>query len=193
MKKFPFLFISDTSQSAEISRAVKSDLIRKIGPKLYTSNLKDAPEQIVRQNVWQILSLLIPGTVVSHRSAIENKISPAGCIYVTGEYRRTIDLPGLKIIVQKGAGPLEGWDSPILNLYVACRERAYLENLLPSKDSGRELKVLSRHEIEERLAVILGSNGEPELNRLRDRARDVSKLLGLESVFTKLNELIGAV
>ena len=193
MKKFPFLFISDTSQSTEISRAVKSGLVRKIGPKLYTSNLKDAPEQIVRQNVWQILSLLVPGTVVSHRSAIENKISPAGGIYVTGEYRRTIDLPGLKIFVQKGHGPLDGWDSPILNLYVACRERAYLENLLPSKDSGRELKVLSRHEIEERLAVILGSNGEPELNRLRDRARDISKLLGLESVFTRLNELIGAV
>ncbi len=193
MKKFPFLFISDTSQSAEISRAVKSGLVRKIGPKLYTSNLKDSPEQIVRQNVWQILSLLIPGAVVSHRSAIENKISPAGCIYVTGEYRRTIDLPGLKIFVQKGHGALEGWDSPILNLYVACRERAYLENLLPSKDSGRELKVLSRHEIEERLAVILGSNGEQELNRLRDRAREVANLLELESVFTKLNELIGAV
>ncbi len=193
MKKFPFLFISDTSQSSEISRAVKSGLVRKIGPKLYTSNLKDSPEQIVRQNVWQILSLLIPGTVVSHRSAIENKISPAGCIYVTGKYRRTIVLPGLKIFIQKGSGPLEDWDSPILNLYVACRERAYLENLLPSKDSGQELKVLSRHEIEDRLAVILGSNGEQELNRLRDRARDVAKLLKLETAFTKLDVLIGAV
>ncbi len=193
MKKFPFLFISDTSHSAEISRAVKSGHIRKIGPKLYTSNLKDSPEQIVRQNVWQILSLLVPGTVVSHRSAIENKISPAGCIYVTGEYRRTINLPGLKIFIQKGSGSLEGWDSPILNLYVACRERAYLENLLPVKDSGQELKVLSRYEIEERLAVILGSNGEQELNRLRDRAQDVAKLLKLETAFTKLNKLIGAI
>jgi len=73
----PIDIMSDTSHSAEISRAVKSGLVRKIGPKLYTSNLKDAPEQIVRQNIWQILSLLIPGTVVSHRSAIENKISPA--------------------------------------------------------------------------------------------------------------------
>ena len=121
MKKIPFLFISDTSQSAEMSRAVKSGLVRKIGSKLYSSNLRDTPEQIIRQ----ILSLLIPGTVVSHRSAIENKISPAECIFVTGEYRRTIDLPGLEIFVQKGYGPLEGRDSPILNLYVACRERAY--------------------------------------------------------------------
>ena len=193
MKKFPLLFISDTTRSAEISRAVKSGLVRKIGPKLYTSNLKDSPAQIVRQNVWQILSLLIPGTVVSHRSAIENKISPAGCIYVTGEYRRTIDLPGLKIIVQKGSGPLDGWDSPILNLYVACRERAYLGNLSPSKARGHELKTLARHEIEERLAVILGSNGEQEINRLRDRAREVAGLLNLESEFLKLNELIGAV
>ncbi len=64
---------------------------------------------------------------------------------------------------------------------------------MPTKDCGQELKVLSRYEIEERLAVILGSNGEQELNRLRDRARDIAELLGFESAFDKLNELIGAV
>lgn len=193
MKKFPFLFISDTSQSAEISRAVKSGLVRKLGPRLYTSNLKDSPEQIVRQNIWQILSLLIPGTVVSHRSAIENKISPAGYLYVTGDYKRVIDLPGLRISVLKGAGPLEGRDMPLFDLYVACRERAYLENLSLSKVRGAEIKTLSRHEIEEKLAGILRSGGESEINSLRDRAREVSKLLQLEKEFLQLDELIGAV
>src|SRR6266568_779066 len=132
MKKFPFLFLSDSSQSSEISRAAKAGTVRKIGPRLYTSNTKDAPEQLVRQNLWQILSLLLPGAVVSHRSAIENRISPAGRMYVTAGYARTIKLPGLVLVVLEGPAPLMEWDSPIFDLYTACRERAYLENLSPT-------------------------------------------------------------
>jgi hypothetical protein len=193
MKKFPFLFVSDTSQSAETSRAVKAGQIRNIGPKLYTTNLKDSPTQIVRQNIWQILSILLPGSVVSHRSALENKISPGGRFYVTSKYTRTINLPGVTIVVLKGPGPLEDRDSKILDLYVACRERAYLENFAPAKSRGKELKVLSQEAIEEKLAAILASGGEKELNRLRDGAREVSELLGLDAEFRRLNDLIGAV
>ena len=193
MKKFPFLFVSDTSQSAETSRAVKAGQIRNIGPRLYTTNLKDSPTQIVRQNIWQILSILLPGSVVSHRSALESKISPGGRFYVTSKYTRTIDLPGVTIVVLKGPGPLEDRDSTILGLYVACRERAYLENFAPAKSRGKELKVLSQEAIEERLAAILASGGEKELNRLRDGAREVSELLGLDAEFRRLNDLIGAV
>lgn len=193
MKKFPFIFVSDSGQSAEISRAAKSGHIRKIGPRLYTSNMKDAPEQLVRQNLWQILSLLLPGAVVSHRSAIENRISPAGKMYVTGGYSRTIKLPGLEIVVLEGPGPLMEWDSPIFNLFTACRERAYLENFLPTKAKGAESKVLSRQELEERLVGVLKSGGVKELSRLRDRARSVAGLLGMEGEFEKLDDLIGAI
>jgi len=193
MKKFPFLFVSDSGQSAEISRAVKAGHARKIGPRLYTSNTKDAPEQIVRQNLWQILSLLFPGAVVSHRSAIENRISPAGRMYVTGGYSRTIKLPGLEIVALEGPGPLMEWDSPIFDLFTACRERAYLENLSPTKAKGVESKAISRRELEERLAGILKSGGADELNRFRDRARNVAGLLAMEAEFKKLDDLIGAI
>lgn len=193
MKKFPLIFLSDSALSAEISKAAKKGLVRKIGPKLYTTNLKDAPEQIVRQNFWQILSILVPGAVVSHRSAIENKISPAGKIYLTGNYSRTIDLPGLAIVVLKGRGPINEFDTVILNLFIACRERAYLENFLKTKDKGQEAKVLSREKIEERIVSMLDVNGEEGLNQFRDRARTVSKMLHLEKEFYFLNNLIGAV
>ena len=95
MKKFPLFFVSDTSQSAQISRAVKAGSIRKIGPRLYTSNLVDDPTHLVRQNLWQIVSLLFPGAVVSNRSAIENKISPAGKLYITAESARVVQLLAL--------------------------------------------------------------------------------------------------
>lgn len=185
--------MSDSSQSAEISRAVRAGHIRKIGPRLYTSNTKDAPEQLVRQNLWQILSLLLPGAVVSHRSAIENKISPAGRIYVTQGYSRIIKLPGLEVVILEGPGPIEGWDGPILDLFTACRERAYLENLSATKAKGAESKALSRQELEDRLTGILKSGGVKEINRLRDRARQVAGLLDLAAEFKKLDDLIGAI
>lgn len=193
MKKFPFMFVSDSGRSVEISRAAKAGHIRKIGPRLYTVNMKDAPEQLVRQNLWQILSLLLPGAVVSHRSAIENRISPAGRMYVTERYARTIKLPGLEIVVLEGPGSLMDWDSPIFDLFTACRERAYLENLLPTKAKGIESKTLSRQELEELLTGMLKSGGANELNRFRDRARNVANLLAMEAEFKKLDDLIGAI
>lgn len=193
MKKYPMFFVSDTSQSTDISRAVKSGSVRKIGPRLYTSNMVDDPVQLVRQNLWQIVSLLFPGAVVSNRSAIENKISPAGRLYITAESARTVRLPGLEVVVLKGKPPLPGWDSPMFNYFIACRERAYLENLAPTKQKGEESKNLDRSELEKRLILIFKSGGDTGCNKFRDRAREVAALLGFESEGKKLDDLIGAL
>ena len=193
MKKYPIFFVSDTSQSPDISRAVKAGLVRKIGPRLYTANMVDDPAQLVRQNLWQIVSLLFPGTVVSNRSAIENRISPAGRLYITAESARTVRLPGLDVVVLKGKPPLLGWDSPMFNFFIACRERAYLENLAPTKQKGEESKNLERSELENRIILIFKSGGESGCNKFRDRAREVAALLGFEGEGEKLDVLIGAI
>jgi len=193
MKKFPFIFLSTEDQRAAIYKAVKNGAIQKIGPKLYTSNTKDDPAQIVRQNIWQIVSLLVPGMVVSNRSAIENKISPDNRIYLTGEYTRDIKLPGIELVVLKGPGPIAGWDNPMFDFFIACRERAYLENLTKTKAKGSELKNLPQHELEERLILVFKSGGEKEMNKLRDRAKQLSILLGLEPECKKLDTIIGGI
>ena len=193
MKKYPIIFLSDTSQSVEISRAAKAGIVRKIGPRLYTSNMVDDPEQLVRQNLWQIISMLFPGAVVSNRSAIENKISPAGKLYITAESPRTAQLPGLDVVVLKGRPPLQGWDSPMFDFFVACRERAYLENLSPTKQKGEESKNLDRRELENRLILIFKTGGETVFNKFRDRAKEVAGLLGVEAEGKKLDTLIGAI
>lgn len=192
MKKYPLFFVSTTEQSAEISRALKKGLVRKIGPKLYTSNIADTPEQLVRQSIWQILSLLLPGAVVSNRSALENRISPTGRIYVTADYTRTISLPGLEVVVLKGPGRIYK-DMPMFAMYLSCRERAFLENLSSTKDRGGESKNLSRGEIEERLVQIYDSSGAAALNTLRDGAREIAPFLGLEKECKKLDDIIGAI
>lgn len=193
MKKYPILFLSDTNVSSEISRGVKAGAIRKIGPRLYTSNMADDPKQLVRQNLWQIISLLFPGALVSNRSAIENKISPAGKLYITAESARSVLLPGLEIVVLKGKPPLPEWDSPMFNFFIACRERAYLENLSPTKQKGEESKNLNRGDLENRLVLMLKSGGEAGLNTFRDRTKEVARSLGFEAEQRKLDALVGAI
>jgi len=52
------------------------------------------------------VGLIAPGTVVSHRTACENKRSPDGSVFVTGEYARQVTLPGLIIRHRRVLGPL---------------------------------------------------------------------------------------
>jgi hypothetical protein len=73
MKKLPVLFLSVSTTSAAISHEVKSGRARKIGPRLYTSNTRDDLNYIIRQNWLQALSLLMPGCVVSNRTALESR------------------------------------------------------------------------------------------------------------------------
>jgi len=193
LKKLPILFLSDSTTSVTISREAKAGRIRKIGPRLYTSNTSDDPAYIIRQNWLQALTLLFPGCVVSNRTALESRVSPSGRVYVTGDYARTLELHGTKFVQVKGAPPVEG-DTPLLGIFMASRARALLENLMPSRErSGGELKNLSREMIERRLAELLNVEKEDSVNRLRDQARQVAPLLGLGREFKELDDLIGTL
>lgn len=193
MKKLPVLFLSDSNTSAAISREVKAGRVRKIGPRLYTTNTSDDPAYIIRQNWLQVLSLLVPGCVVSNRTALESRVSPADRVYVTGEYPRTLELHGTRFVQNKGLPPLEG-DTPLLGIYMSSRARAFLENLTPSRErSGGELKNLPRELIERRLAEQLNVEKEVSLNRLRDQARAIAPELNLEKEFAELNDIIGTL
>lgn len=54
---------------------VNEGSIRKITSKVYTPNMEDSLEDIVRRNVFRILGFLFPHAVISHRSAFELKCS----------------------------------------------------------------------------------------------------------------------
>src|ERR1700722_12038312 len=104
----PEVFRPDPSAYKAISRMVEAGAARKIGPKLYTRNMVDTPESIVLRNLWPIVAQLAPGTVVSHRTAFENKKAPDGSIFLTGAYPRQIKLPGIIIRQLEGMGPADG-------------------------------------------------------------------------------------
>ncbi len=51
LDQMPEAFVSDTTISREVSRAVKAGRFRKLASRLYTRNLSDPPEAIVARNL----------------------------------------------------------------------------------------------------------------------------------------------
>lgn len=183
---------SDKALANEISKLNKLGKIRKIAPRLYSSNLVDNVEDIIRRNLPTILANLYPQAVLSHRSAFEYEPTKTGHIFITYIYTKKIKLGDITIQLLEGHKALDG-DYLYFGLSVSQRERAFLENLQESKNIGSTSKTLPLPELEEKLEEILKVRGEEELNKLRDKAREIAAALGLEKEFVLLNKLISTL
>lgn len=190
----PEVFVSHAGISKAVSAAVARRKLRKIGTRLYTRNLDEDPERLVKRHWYHLITAYFPDALITDRTALENQPASDGSVCLISDKKRDVELPGLVFRPRKGPGPLEN-DRPFIGgAHLASTARAYLENMRPSRQRGKRVpRTLSREEIEVRLEGILRRNGEEALNRLRDEAREIAPQLGLESEFDKLNELIGAL
>ncbi|MEI6879924.1 MAG: Fic family protein [Bacteroidota bacterium] len=179
--------------SIQISKLMKNGVIRKIAPRVYSSNLDEPIEGIIRRNLFQILGNIYPGVILSHRSAFEFQPTKTGELFITTSYTKKVSLPGITLQFLEGNLPIEGDNKFSGELYVSQKARAFLENLQPSKKTGSASKCLSLPEIEERLEQIIRVNGEDEINKLRDQARAIAEQLKMPKEFEKLNRLISAL
>ena len=188
------IFTSSNPQEAyKISKILQEKKIRKIAPRIYSTNIEEEPSEIIRRNILEVLGNLYPGAVLSHRSAFEFKPTSTNQIFVTYTYTKKIKLPGVTINFLGGKGPVEGDNKLFGELYVSSKERAFLENLQITKKVGPDSKSLSIPQIEEKLDDILRINGEDGLNRIRDKARELSQVLSMQKEFESLNKIIGAL
>ncbi|MBL7698922.1 MAG: Fic family protein [Chitinophagaceae bacterium] len=184
---------ADKAASARISDLEKKGIVRKIAPRLYTSNLQEDPAVIIRRNWYKILATQYPDALLSHRSALDFRPTPQGHIFLTYTYTQNIALPGLTIHFLEGPSRVEG-DQPFFDaLHVSGQARAFLENCQPSRLQGEASKVLPQAALEERLEKIIQVKGEKALNNLRDEARKIAGPLRMEKEFTRLNQLISAL
>ncbi len=184
---------SEKSESKQLTALRKEKLIRKIAPRIYSSNLTEAPAAIIKRNWYHVLANLFPNALLSHRSALECKPTPVGHIFLTHSYSSNITLPGLTVRLLKGPERIKG-DTPFFeNLHASQEARAFLENLQQTRKEGQESKCLPVLEIEERLEAIIRVRGERGLNSMRDRAREMSTPLQMKKEFKKLNQLISAL
>ncbi len=184
---------SNRSLSKQISKLEKAGKIKKIAPRIYTSNFTDAIETIISRNIFTILGKLYPRALLSHRSALEFKPTSSNHIFVTYTYTKKIKLPGITIRFIKGNKPIEGDTIFSEELFVSQQERAFLENLQVSRYPGSESKTITLPELENKLEQIVRVRGEEGLNAVRDKAREISEKLGMQNEFIKLNKLISAL
>ncbi|MBK9105758.1 MAG: Fic family protein [Saprospiraceae bacterium] len=184
---------SDPKYSRQISRLEKAGKLKKIAPRVFTPNLTDQPEVIIKRNLFTILGHLYPGAILSHRSALEFQPTPAGYVFLTYSYTRKISLPGITLRIMEGHGPIEGDNILSGELYVSQLERALLENLEVSRKQGPESKAIPLVKVEERLEMVVRVQGEAGLNTLRDKARVIAEKLGLQTEFKKLDKCISAI
>ena len=166
--------------------------VKRLAPRIYTTNLTDSAENIIRRNLWTIAGNLWPGARLSHRTAFE--YAPHnGHVFLAYKYTRKIRLPGVTVHFLSTPASLES-DYPFLgNLGVSSLARAMLENLEPDKTQGGVAKCQDAESLESRLAAEFAAGGETALNKLRDDARVVASQTGHRREFDRLDRMIGAL
>jgi Fic family protein len=194
LANLPEVFVSDASISKPVSEAVARGQLRKLASRLYSRNLTEDPQRLVRRNWYYLLTGYYPDALIADRTAIENQPASDGSVFLISDKKRGTELPGLSFRPRKGRGPLES-DKPFVGgARLSSIPRAYMENMRPSRSrGGRISRTLARAEIESRLDALLRRQGEEAANRLRDEARAIAPQLGLEKEFDDLDALIGGL
>jgi len=194
LASLPEVFFSTTTLSDAVARARANGTVRQIGPRLYTKNLIDAPEQVIRRNLWPVVAAYAPEALIADRTAIENAPASDGSVFVISDRKRAVELPGITIRPRRGPPALDT-DLPFIGgLRLSSQARAFLDNMAPSRRRGGEVsRTLTGSELETRLDDLVRRNGAEALNRLRDEARRLAPALGRETELVELDRLIGAL
>lgn len=184
---------SDPNISRILNKKEKDGELRKVAPRIYTTNLIDSLENIVRRNLIEIIVHRYPDALISHRSAKEMRPTPSGDFFLTNSTtRRVTDLPGITLNFVKGP-KASSYDIPFMGMHISGEYRYMLENMQVTRKSGDESRVLPQDVIENKLEQLLLTGGEERLNRYRDDLRKVADELGMQPEFEKINRIISAL
>jgi hypothetical protein len=193
LENFPEVFISSTEISASVKQALDRGKVKKIGSRLYTKNLVDDPELIVKRNWYHLLKEYYPDALIADRTALENKPAEDGSVFIISSKKRNTELPGIVFKPRKGHGPLNSDRDFVHGTKLSSLPRAYLENMRRSRARSGVARTLRRDELEERLDTYLRNRGEAAVNKLRDDARAISMELDMPEEYQRLDELIGGL
>jgi fido (protein-threonine AMPylation protein) len=190
----PELFAPEDSRWA--SRAAARGEIRRLARGLYSTNLDEAPEQLVRRRWYDAAAVYFPGAVIVDRSAAVAGPAVDGSLFLDVGKRpvnpRAVALPGLTLRPRNGPGPIEG-DMDFMALRMSSQARIALDNLRPSRARTSIRRTLHAEELEQRLERLARTRGEAALNELRDQARQIAPALDAQIQFEQLDRLVGAL
>lgn len=190
----PELFVPEDSRWA--SRAAARGEIRRLARGLYTTNLDEPAEQLLRRRWYDAAALNFPDAVIVDRSAALSGPAADGSLFLDVGARpvnpRPVQLPGLTLRPRNGPGPVPG-DGAFAGLRMSSPARVALDNLRPSRARSGVARTLRREELEERLDRLARTHGDDALNQLRDEARAIATALDAERQMAELDRLIGAL
>ena len=185
---------SDPTLRAQRRKLEKSGLIRKIGPRLYSSILDDSELKQCLTLQWpQIVKELYVDCVVSYRSAFDYRPCPQGNIYLSSNVSKVIKIGTISFVFIKGCGKLDSDYIGLMGTTVASKARTFLELLTPARKGITDGRFLPIEDIEQRLEAILTNEGEEGLNKLRDQAKQISSEGHFTKGFKELDKIVGAL
>ena len=125
------LFANSDATSKRYQREVAAGRMRRIARGIYTPNLRDSVEIVVQRNIFDLIDHRFPGTVLSHRTAIEIGAPVKPHIFLTGAFKKERNdvYPGVTIHVLPGATALPG-DFPFRRFHISG----------PARGSGRKAR-----------------------------------------------------
>lgn len=189
--QLPEVFLTTAEDRNLATAGVRDGKIRALRRGLYTTNMVDPLDLIVKKNLWQIVALLCPGGVISHRTALNAAPSSNNLVFVTANSGHTFDLPGYQIRTIKGPAALDNDRPFITDLHISSQPRFLLECLSGNAYADKS-PYLSQGDIEKYLDNQL-NQGEATVNRIRDLAKPISQQLGMEKAYARLDAIIGAL
>lgn len=193
LKDAPEVFVSTSAMSAAVSRAVAAGKLRKLGSRLYSTNLAEDPASLVRRHLWGIAAGFFPGGLVADRTALEQKPAPDGSVFLIAKKAGNIVLPGVTLRASRGDGPQPDDFKLRDNLYCMSTARALLENMRPTRARSGAARTLKRAEIETWLDRFVRNSGKERLNALRDQIKALAPKLGLQEAVAVLDGKIGVL
>ncbi|WP_419551823.1 Fic family protein [Candidatus Poriferisodalis sp.] len=176
-----------------LRRAVVDGHLRRLATRLYTSDVKSDPAEVVAHNIWRILDRMIPDAVIVDRSAAEDGKVISGVLYVATDQRHTVlRLPGVEVRVRPHPAGLDVADELPWphGLRMSRPARILVDNLAPSRGRGvRASRTLSLAELEDWVARKASYMNRTRVLRLRDEAIELANHMGVADRIHDLDAL----
>jgi fido (protein-threonine AMPylation protein) len=187
------IVFAEDRPSQTISNAFRRGELRQIARGIYTIDL-DAPMEAVVKAHWRtIVARRFPGAVITDKS-VRTAGPVDGYLWLAHDARdRDLDLPGIKVIARRGAGPQPGDIAMPGGLHLASTWRALSENAAESRSrQGRPRRTMELIELDGWIEHLCAQDGEERLRRYRRDAESLASVLGVpQKRIDLLGERIG--
>lgn len=173
-----FFTAADLPEDSAGSRLVKEGRLIRVTRAVYSDEVNRSPEDIVRSSWREILGILLPGAVITGRSAFIGRPVDS-FLFVSYSTARRLDLPGLTVVASKGLLRQAGDVSLGNDIYLASEQRALLDNTVTSRAvGGRPARTLNRGELHDEITRLVTTRSSVQQERLSAAVADYAKETG---------------